>query len=200
MAQAGRPGGIVIGRLRGTLVAAREGYLVLDVAGVGYEVAVTPRTVGELPPVGEEVVLHTHLHLREDGMALFGFTSESERQLFRMLITASGVGPKLALTVLGSSTADELRRIIVTEDVDSLTLVPGIGKRTAQKLILDLRPKLAQGDVDLVGSSSSSGRVREALETLGFGSAEIAEVLPSVDDSAPVEEQVRAALRMLGSR
>ena len=190
----------MIGRLRGTLVAAREGYLVLDVAGVGYEVAVTPRTVGELPPVGEEVVLHTHLHLREDGMALFGFTSESERQLFRMLITASGVGPKLALTVLGSSTADELRRIIVTEDVDSLTLVPGIGKRTAQKLILDLRPKLAQGDVDLVGSSSSSGRVREALETLGFGSAEIAEVLPSVDDSAPVEEQVRTALRMLGSR
>ena len=200
MAQAGRPGSIVIGRLRGTLVAAREGYLVLDVAGVGYEVAVTPRTVGELPPVGEEVVLHTHLHLREDGMALFGFTSESERQLFRMLITASGVGPKLALTVLGSSTADELRRIIVTEDVDSLTLVPGIGKRTAQKLILDLRPKLAQGDVELVGSSSSSGRVREALETLGFGSAEIAEVLPSVDDSAPVEEQVRTALRMLGSR
>ena len=104
----------------------------------------TPRTVGELPPVGEEVVLHTHLHLREDGMALYGFTSESERQLFRMLITASGVGPKMALAVLGSSTADELRRIIVTEDVDSLTLVPGIGKRTAQKLILDLRPKLAR--------------------------------------------------------
>ena len=200
MAEAVRPGGLVIGRLRGTLATARDGFLVLDVAGVGYEVAVTPRTVGELPSVGEEVVLHTHLHLREDGMALYGFTTESERQLFRMLITASGVGPKLALTVLGSSTADELRRIIVTEDVDALTLVPGIGKRTAQKLILDLRPKLAEGDVDLVGSSSSPSRVREALESLGFGSAEIAEVLPSVDDSAPVEEQVRTALRMLGSR
>ena len=84
----------------------------------------------------------------------------------------------MALTVLGSSTADELRRIIVTEDVDALTLVPGIGKRTAQKLILDLRPKLAEGDADLVGSSSSPSRVREALESLGFGSAEIADVLP----------------------
>ena len=200
MAKAVRQGGLVIGRLRGTLVATREAYLVLDVGGVGYEVAVTPRTVGELPPVGEEVVLHTHLHLREDGMALYGFTSESERQLFRMLITASGVGPKMALGVLGSSTADELRRIIVTEDVDSLTRVPGIGKRTAQKLILDLRPKLAEGDGDLVGSSSSPSQVREALESLGFGSAEIAEVLPSVDDSVPVEEQVRNALRMLGRR
>ena len=81
MEQAFCPGGLVIGRLRGTLVATREGYLVLDVNGVGYEVAVTPRTVGELPSVGEEVVLHTHLHLREDGMALYGFTTESERQL-----------------------------------------------------------------------------------------------------------------------
>jgi Holliday junction DNA helicase RuvA len=189
----------MIGRLRGTLVTAKAGGVVLDVAGVGYEIAVTPRTLVELPVVGEEVVLHTHLVVREDAMALYGFTADRERDLFRLLLTASGVGPKVALALLGAVSPTELQRAIITEDVDALTVVPGIGKRSAQKLILDLRPKLGDGEGIVVGGVSAAGRVREALEALGFGAGEIAEVMPELDGDAPVEDQVRTALRRLGS-
>ena len=123
----------MIGRLRGTLVSLRATGVVLDVGGVGYEVVVTPRTVADLPSIGEEVVLHTHLVVREDAMLVHGFASESERDLFRVLLSASGIGPKVAMTALGALHSDELRRAIAAEDIDMLTTVPGIGKRGAQE-------------------------------------------------------------------
>jgi Holliday junction DNA helicase RuvA len=186
----------VIGRLRGTLVAIRGTGAVIDVHGVGYEVAMTPRSLGSLPGVGEEVVVHTHLHGREDGMSLFGFASESDRDLFRTLLTASGVGPKLALAVLGSMTGAELRRAVAMEDVDALTVVPGVGKRSAQKLVLELRPKLAEAEAEVVGGSPA-GTVRQALEGLGYTPGEIREVVPQIDPALPVADQIKAALRML---
>ena len=188
----------MIGRLRGTLVSLRATGVVLDVSGVGYEIAVTPRTVADLPSIGEEVVLHTHLVVREDAMLLHGFDTESERDLFRILLGASGIGPKVAMATLGALQAEELRRAIAAEDVDTLTTVPGIGKRGAQKMVLELKPKITASDAGSVVGTSTVSQVREALEGLGYQAAEIREVMAAVETDAPVGEQLRQALRGLG--
>jgi Holliday junction DNA helicase RuvA len=188
----------MIGRLRGTLVSLRATGVVLDVSGVGYEIAVTPRTVADLPSIGEEVVLHTHLVVREDAMLLHGFDTESERDLFRVLLGASGIGPKVAMATLGALQAEELRRAIAAEDVDTLTTVPGIGKRGAQKMILELKPKITASDAGSVVGTSTVSQVREALEGLGYQAAEIREVMAAIEADAPVAEQLRQALRSLG--
>jgi Holliday junction DNA helicase RuvA len=188
----------MIGRLRGTLAGLRATGVVLDVGGVGYEVVVTPRTVADLPSLGEEVVLHTHLVVREDAMLLHGFGSESERDLFRILLSASGIGPKVAMATLGALQSDELRRAIAAEDVDTLTLVPGIGKRGAQKMVLELKPKITAVEAESVVGASTVAQVREALEGLGYQAAEIREVMADIETDVPVGEQLRQALRSLG--
>jgi Holliday junction DNA helicase RuvA len=189
----------MIGRLRGTLVGRTAEGVVLDVNGVGYEIAVTPRALADLPVLGEEAVLHTHLHVREDQLALFGFPSEGERGLFRTLLGASGVGPKLALAILGTLSVDELRLAVLGQDTAALELVPGIGKRSAQKLILELRPKLDLPDGDLPSAAGGPvAEVREALESLGYQPTEIREVLAGMSGDSPVEEMLRAALQELG--
>jgi len=188
----------MIGRLRGTLVSKYAERVVIDVAGVGYEIAVAPRTIVELPSVGDEAVLHTHLHVREDQMALFGFETEDQRNLFRLLLGVSGVGPKVALAILATLSPEALRVAVATEDADALTQVPGIGKRSAQKLMLELRPKLDLPDADLPSSGSAIAEVREALEGLGYQAAEIREVMTGVDAELPVEEMLRTALQDLG--
>lgn len=190
----------MIGRLRGTMVARGPGSIVIDVSGVGYEVMVTPRTQVELPGIGEEVVVHTHLHGREDGITLFGFGHEAERDLFRILLTASGVGPKLAQGMLGSLTVTEIRRAVAAEDVDALTIVPGVGKRSAQKLVLELKPKMENVEATVLEGTAAASQVRQALETLGYTPAEIRDVAPSLDFEAPVTIQIREALRLLGRR
>lgn len=188
----------MIGRLRGTLVAKGAETLVLDVGGVGYEMAVAPRVLAELPGVGEEAVVHTHLYVREDQLALYGFASDDHRDLFRLLLGVSGVGPKVALAILGTFDGDELRRVVVSEDVSALTQVPGIGKRSAQKLLLELRPKLELPDAELAGGGGVAAEVREALEGLGYQSAEIREAMRELPADAPVEELLRLALQELG--
>jgi len=190
----------MIGRVRGTLVHKGFDGVVVDVAGVGYEIAMSPRGIGGLPPVGDEAVVHTHLHVREDQMALFGFSAEDERDLFRVLLGASGVGPKLALAVLGTMTPTELRRAVLAEDTDALTAVPGIGKRSAQKLVLDLRARLQLPEAEAIfdGGGSGLAEAREALEALGYQPAEIRAALEDAAPDDPVEELVRAALRKLG--
>lgn len=187
----------MIASLTGRLAAIGADGVVVDVAGVGYEVAAGPRTIEALGPVGTEVTVHTHLHVREEIMALYGFASPTERQLFRTLISASGVGPKVGLAVLSTMTSDELTMAVANDDADALTVVPGIGKRTAQKLVLELRPKLAGGEA--ASPASPTGQVRAALEGLGFTSQEITDALESVDRSLPVEEQVRKALQQRGA-
>jgi len=188
----------MIGRIRGVL-AERTGLGVLvDTGGVGYEVAMPARDIAALPPVGEEVVVHTHLHVREDVMALYGFSSEEGRDLFRDLIGASGVGPKLALAILATLTPEQLRVALAAEDVDTLTAVPGIGKRSAQKLVLDLRARLAMPEGELVGAGGALSDVRGALEGLGYASSEIREALQGLDTSQAPEVLLRAALQKLG--
>lgn len=189
----------MIGRLRGQLVDKSGETILLDVGGVGYEVLVAPATLVDLPGVGEDAVVHTHLHVREDVQALYGFTSRQARDLFRLLIGVSGVGPKVAMAILGTMSPDDLRRAVVNEDVDALTMVPGIGKRSAAKLMLELRPKLELPDLDVVSSSSAAVvEVRGALEGLGYDASEIREALASLPHDLAVEDLLRRSLQRLG--
>lgn len=189
----------MIGRLRGTLVHARGDRVIIDTDGVGYEATVTPSAMAELPGIGEEVVLHTHLHVREDDLALYGFSTERERVLFRLLIAASGIGPKLAMSMLSTLKPEEIQLAVVTEDADALTIVPGVGKRSAQKIILELRPRFTDTDAVAVGTGDRS-RVRDALEGLGYQAAEIRDVVAAVPSDLTVEEALRWALQELDRR
>jgi Holliday junction DNA helicase RuvA len=188
----------VIGRLTGTLAARRGDAVVLDVGGVGYEVAVSPRHLAELPPVGTEIVLHTHLHVREDQLALFGFPSPEERDLFRVLLGASGVGPKVALAILATLPPPALRRAVLADDTATLTTVPGIGPRTAQRLVIDLRARLELPDGEPVAAGSVFAEVRGALEGLGYQAAEIREALSGLDGECDAADLLRSALQRLG--
>jgi Holliday junction DNA helicase RuvA len=185
--------------LRGDLVEKSLERVLVDVSGVGYEIAVTPATIASLPGLGQQAVLHTHLHVREDILALYGFATADERDVFQILIGVSGVGPKLALAVLATFSPDDLRNVVVTEDVASLTAVPGIGQRSAQKLLLELRPKLDVPDSPLQATSAVS-EVREALEGLGYQSAEIRDVLRDLPADGAVKDSLRKALQELGKQ
>ena len=189
----------MIGRLSGTLASVGVDSVLIEVNGVGYDVAVSSRTFVELSGVGSEIVLHTHLYVREDQMALFGFTTSDDRDLFRLLLGVSGIGPKVGLAILATMSADDLRRVVVTDDVAALTAVPGIGKRSAQKLLLELRPKLEVAD-SAVRASGPLGEVRTALEGLGYQSDEISGALRDLSPDLPVEEMLRRSLQALGKR
>ncbi len=201
----------MIGSLRGTVLERTPaGEVILEVGGVGYRVLVPLNALPQLTP-GAPAFLVTHLHVRDDAMVLYGFPTRDERDCFEALITASGVGPKLALAILSLHSPNALRRCLATDDVDALCLVPGVGKRTAQRLLVDLKARLDLPDVDLraVDGSTADGaparapvraEVREALESLGYGGDEIRTVLADVPDDATVETALRNALRLLGSR
>jgi Holliday junction DNA helicase RuvA len=186
----------MIGRLRGILVSSRESGMIIDVAGVGYEVAMTTRDLVALPGIGEEIVVHIHTHVREDDISLYGFGSEWDRELFRVLLSASGVGPKVALALLASMSANEIVMAITGDDPDALTVAPGVGKRGAQKLVLELAPKLAGRESEVVAGHSLGG-VRQALEGLGYSTAEINAAIKDLDPTAPIQTQIKTALQRL---
>lgn len=186
----------MIGQLRGKVAAIEGDRIVLDVSGVGYEIHVTPKTAAAVGQVGEEATVATHLHVRDDALVLYGFSTSADRELFKILLSAQGVGPRVALGILGVFSADALRRVVASEDVDALTQVPGIGKRTAQRIVLDLKPRIADMEADVVSGAGS--QVRQALEQLGYSAAEIREAMTEVDSEAAVTEQIRSALRLLG--
>jgi len=180
----------VIARLRGVVVARTTAGLIVDVGGVGYLVAATPRVRAG---VGEETTVETYLHVREDALQLYGFASVDERELFESLLGVSGVGPKVALAIVSGSTPDELRRAIAREDTARFEAIPGIGRKTAQRVVLELREKLAVPGV--AGTASGSLLARDALVELGWSVVDAERALAGVDEALPVEEQVRAALR-----
>lgn len=169
----------------------------IDVGGVGYAIAVTPRSLSDLPGVGEEAVLHTHLHVREDQLALYGFGSTEERDLFNLLLGISGIGPKVSLAILATLTPDDLRSAVVSDDTSALIAVPGIGKRSAQKLMLELRPKMDVLEVATAGTGPIV-EAREALEGLGYAPDEIRGTLSSLPADLSVEEMVKRSLQELG--
>ena len=181
----------MIARLRGKPVASTPEGLVLDVGGVGYLVAATPPVV-RMASGTDEITVETYLVVREDAMQLYGFADRAERELFTHLLTVNGVGPKVALAVVSGSPADELRRAIVREDVARFMAIPGIGRKTAERIVLELKEKLAAVETiapkgDLVA--------RDALGELGWTVIDAERALRDVDDALPVEEQVRLVLR-----
>ncbi|QRN79384.1 MAG: Holliday junction branch migration protein RuvA [Nocardiopsis sp. BM-2018] len=191
--------------MRGELLERGADQIVLvEAAGVGYEVTVTPLTAATLEP-GTTVFLYIHHHLRDDAQTLFGFASRDERTTFRTLIGTHGVGPALALAILATHPPTALAGIVATGDLGALTLVPGVGKKTAERLLVELKSRLAVPVLDDVATTSTAGPsavgdVREALVGLGYGNDEIREAmrdLPPADDAASL---LRVALERLGAR
>jgi Holliday junction DNA helicase RuvA len=176
-------------------VARGAEALVLDVGGVGYLVHPTRRAAQKARGKGE-VVVETYLHVREDALQLYGFADADERELFEHLLSVSGVGPKVALAILSGSTPDELRRAIALEDTDRFQAIPGIGKKTAQRVVLELKEKLGEGaPLSEPGASRPQLVAREALMELGYSLLEADQALAEIDPELPAEERVRLALR-----
>jgi Holliday junction DNA helicase RuvA len=186
----------MIARLRGRPVASTPEGLVLDVGGVGYLVAATPSAVRKADGAAE-VTVETYLHVREDALQLFGFAERAERELFIQLLSVNGVGPKVALAIVSGSPAEELRRAIVREDAARFTAIPGIGKKTAERIVLELKEKLAAATVAPIASVEPDEHVvaRDALVELGYTIADAERALAATDAEAPPEERVRQALR-----
>jgi Holliday junction DNA helicase RuvA len=186
----------MIARLRGTPVASTPEGLLLDVGGVGYLVAATPSAVRKADGA-DEVVVETYLHVREDALQLYGFADRGERELFVQLLSVNGVGPKVALAIVSGSPAEELRRAIVREDAARFQAIPGIGKKTAERIVLELKEKLAAVTVAPVAAVEPDGHVvaRDALVELGYSPADAERALAATDPGAPPEERVRQALR-----
>jgi len=190
----------VIGSVRGeVLERSAAGEVLVEVGGVGYRAFVPLNAIPNLEP-GTPAMLFTHLHVRDDAMVLFGFPSRDERDTFEALIAANGVGPKLALAILSVHSPGVLRRALVDDDLDALTLVPGVGKRTAQRLLVELKARLEVPDLepaDTAAVTSSRAEVRAALAGLGYQSDEVREVLAQLPDDGPVEDLLRDALKLL---
>jgi Holliday junction DNA helicase RuvA len=181
----------LIARLRGKPVARRADGLVLDVGGVGYLLQVTPSALRRAEGAGE-VSLETYLHVREDALHLYGFADEAERELFELLLGVNGVGPKVALAIVSGSRPAELRRAIVLEDTARFEAIPGIGRKTAQRVVLELKEKM--GSV-VVGAEPGGLDARDALVELGYSLVEAERALASIDPELSSEERVRLALR-----
>ena len=186
----------MIARLRGTPVASTPEGLVLDVGGVGYLVAATP-SVLRRATTGAEVTVETYLHVREDALHLYGFAERAERELFVQLLSVNGVGPKVALAIVSGSPAEELRRAIVREDAARFQAIPGIGKKTAERIVLELKEKLATTPLAPVAAAGLDDHVvaRNALVELGYSLADAERALAETDADAAPEERVRQALR-----
>jgi Holliday junction DNA helicase RuvA len=189
----------MIGSLRGTVLdRSIGGEVLVEVGGVGYRVAVPSGAVGVLEP-GGPVFLFTHLVVREDALSLYGFPDREQRDTFEALMSATGVGPKLALAILSAHSPAALRRAVIESDLDTLTVVPGVGKRTAQRLLIELSAKLGTDAPDPIGAAgapSARTEVRAALEGLGYGADEIRNVLSALADG-PVEAMLKEALKLL---
>ena len=195
----------MIGFLRGRLAAKHPPSLAVDVGGVGYELEAPMSTFYGLPSVGAEVTLHTHLVVREDAHVLFGFGTERERSLFRELIKVSGVGPRIALAILSGISVDEFQRCVETDDVATLVRVPGIGRKTAERLMIEMRDRLkvlggpvSGGFAGAPAGSPASPQAEafSALVALGYKPAEVTRLLQKVESSVTsTEDIIRHALR-----
>ncbi len=194
----------MIAAVRGEVMVRRPGHVVIDAGGVGYRLAVSAETLKAVPATGREAFLHAELISREDSLALFGFASEEERDLFGELISVSGVGPKVALAALSGGPARELLRAIAAGDAKRFQAVPGIGKRTSERVIVELREKIAgeleEGVPALAGGADDDPRslARDGLMHLGYTLTEAEELLTGAEGETP-EDLIGSALRAAGT-
>lgn len=194
----------MIGSVRGVVLERFPPSTVLvEVAGVGYLCTVTTNTFAEFEPT-VPVFLHTHHHIREDAQTLFGFTSRSERDTFNILIATHGIGPSMAIAILSTYSPTALVGIIASNDTSALTVVPGVGKKTAERLMVELKSRLNLDDIPTVNGSdsvqSAAADVREALTALGYGIDEIRDTMRQLSSSEGTESMLRDALSLLGAR
>ena len=183
----------MIGYLQGTVKWCEPPSVILDVQGVGYEVACSTNTISELPE-GKSTALWIYTHVREDLIQLFGFTSQVEKKLFESLLKVNGIGPKMAIQILSGTTLDRIIDAIEQQDVKALTLLPKVGKKIAEQMILTLKGKLVLEP----GKAESQDDLYSALTNLGFKPLDVQEIVKKVDRKKPFEEQLRSALGSLG--
>jgi Holliday junction DNA helicase RuvA len=188
----------VISFLEGDVAERAGGRIVISVGGVGYDVLVPASTLSKLPPVGRPARVHTRMVVRDDALTLYGFASSDERELFDLLVTVTGVGPKVALAFLSALTPAAFRRAVASGDVAALTIVPGVGKKVAQRVVLDLKDKL--GGEEIVVVDGPLVDVRDALLALGLSPQEAGEAMAGMEPNGdrPVEDLLREALRRVG--
>ncbi|PMR74965.1 Holliday junction branch migration protein RuvA [Billgrantia endophytica] len=199
----------MIGRLRGTLLDKQPPWLVVDVAGVGYELEASMTTLVALPGLGEQISLFTHLTVRDDAHLLYGFAREQERALFRALIRVNGIGPKLALAILSGMDEAAFIRCVMDDDVKSLTRLPGVGKKTAERLIIEMRDRFPHWEQPLgmglpgegatvpgstITRQTAWADAEAALVSLGYKPMEAAKMLSGVDETLSTEAMIKAAL------
>lgn len=195
----------MIGSLRASVIERNgDGTVLVETAGVGYIVHVTPRTLAELEPTSA-VFMHVHHHIREDAQTLFGFLDKDERVTFQTLIATHGIGPSMAMAILATHTPRALVDIVATNDHGALTLVPGVGKKTAERLLVELRDKLQLPVLDSLSDKSTAmgsaiTDVRDALAGLGYSTDEIRDVLRELPADLSAEGLLRQALNLLGAR
>jgi Holliday junction DNA helicase RuvA len=205
----------MIGSVRGTLLERwTTGEVLVEVAGIGYRVTITAGTALDLGELGHEVFLHTHHHRREDSETLYGFVTADERIVFEALLSAHGVGPSLALAILGVHPPASLLRVLADDDLASLCLVPGVGKKTAARLLVELKSRLDIPGLDAAAVAGGAGGVtggaargpaspltdvRDALTNLGYGPDEVAEAVRDLPDEADSSEMLRLALQKLAA-
>ncbi len=198
----------MIGSLRGTVLErSSDSSVLIEVGGVGYVVTVTPRTLAELEP-SSPAFLYIHHHIREESQTLFGFRQRDERTTFEILIATHGIGPSLAIAILGTHGPSALVDIIATSDLAALTMVPGVGKKTAERLLVELRNRLnlpmldpaGHGGVGAAGGGTVVGDVREALAGLGYGPEEVRDALRELPSTGDASTLLRDALKLLGAK
>ena len=193
----------MIGRLKGILIHKQPPWLVVDVHGVGYELEAPMSTFYDLPEIGREVLLFTHYAQKEDSVALYGFLRESERRLFRDVQKVSGIGAKIALAVLSGASVDEFARMVQTGDLTALTRIPGIGKKTAERMIVELRDRAADlmtGTAPVAGIHDAQSEAVIALQQLGYKPADAARMARAAaaegdDAAAIIRKALQSALR-----
>ena len=191
----------MIAHLRGKLLAKHPNQAIVETGGVGYDVTISVPTFSDLPAVGGDVALHIHTHVREDMLALYGFLRSAEKTLFEKLITVSGIGPKLAITILSGMAADEMVNAIRGNDIARLTRIPGIGKKTAERMVLELRDKLPPEKAGEVATMPTLSAVEEdvlsALMNLGYQRASAEKALSAIAKNGQFDGMFRQALTVL---
>ncbi|MFA6273733.1 MAG: Holliday junction branch migration protein RuvA [Candidatus Paceibacterota bacterium] len=188
----------MIGSIRGKIILKTEKFLIVETGGIGYKISISPNALEKTKKLGDEVFLWIHSHIREDAFDLYGFLDQKELEFFEMLISVSGIGPKGALTILSIASIETLRKAIGTSDTSYLTKISGIGRKTAEKIVIELRDKMGEEKSD--GSLESEMDALEALKSLGYSQNQAREALKKVSAELDINEKIREALKILGGK
>ncbi|MFA6300893.1 MAG: Holliday junction branch migration protein RuvA [Candidatus Paceibacterota bacterium] len=192
----------MIGSIKGIIILRTEKFLIVETGGVGYKVSVSPDVLSKIKKPGDEIMLWVHTHVREDAFDLYGFLDHQELEFFEMLINVSGIGPKGALTILSVASIETLKKAIGTGDTSYLTKISGIGKKTAEKIVIELRDKITEIKIGEESGSSLQEELDslEALKSLGYSQNEAREALKKVTPGSNTNAKIREALKILGSK